>query len=61
MTDISLKSENFKALRDLGYSMGEAKAIVDALLDTTKKRIELFCELRLNNGTSAYELLKNSK
>jgi 5-methyltetrahydrofolate--homocysteine methyltransferase len=38
--------------------MGEAKAIVDALLDTTKKRIETFCEVKLNNGMSAYELIE---
>jgi 5-methyltetrahydrofolate--homocysteine methyltransferase len=38
--------------------MDEAKAIVDALLDTTKKRIETFCETKLNNGTSAYELIE---
>ena len=37
--------------------MEEAKAIVDALLDPTKKRIETFCAARLNNGTSAYELI----
>lgn len=36
--------------------MGET--IVDALLDVTKKRIEAFCEERLNNGMHAYEVLE---
>ncbi|MBE0517469.1 MAG: cobalamin B12-binding domain-containing protein [Methanophagales archaeon] len=31
--------------------------IVDALLDVTKKRIETFCEERLNNGMAAYEII----
>ena len=32
-------------------------AIVDALLDVTKKKIEAFCEDRLNSGTNAYKIL----
>ncbi|MDI6811720.1 MAG: B12-binding domain-containing protein, partial [archaeon] len=32
--------------------------IVDALLDVTKKRIEAFCEERLNNGVTAYEIIE---
>ena len=32
-------------------------AIVDALLDVTKKKIEAFCEERLNSGTNAYEII----
>jgi len=32
-------------------------AIVDALLDVTKMKIEAFCEDRLNSGTNAYEIL----
>jgi 5-methyltetrahydrofolate--homocysteine methyltransferase len=31
--------------------------VVDALLDVTKKRIETFCEERLNNGMPAYEII----
>lgn len=31
--------------------------MVDALLDVTKKKIEAFCEERLNNGTDAYEII----
>lgn len=31
--------------------------IVDALLDVTKKKIEAFCEERLNGGTNAYEII----
>jgi 5-methyltetrahydrofolate--homocysteine methyltransferase len=38
--------------------MEEAKVIVDALLDPAKKRIETLCAVRLNNGTSAYELIE---
>jgi len=38
--------------------MGDTGEIVDALLDTTRRRIEAFCEERLNNGTSAYELVE---
>jgi methylmalonyl-CoA mutase cobalamin-binding domain/chain len=38
--------------------MGDTGEIVDALLDTTKRQIETFCEVRLNNGTSAYELVE---
>jgi len=38
--------------------MGDTGEIVDALLDTTKRRIEAFCEVRLNNGTSVYELIE---
>jgi len=33
--------------------------IVDALLDVTKKRIEAFCEERLNTGTNAYEIIED--
>jgi len=32
--------------------------VVDALLDVTKKRIEAFCEERLNNGMAAYEIIE---
>jgi 5-methyltetrahydrofolate--homocysteine methyltransferase len=32
-------------------------SIVDALLDVTKKSIEAFCEVRLNNGMTAYEII----
>ena len=32
-------------------------AIVDALLDVTKKKIEAFCEERLSGGTNPYELI----
>lgn len=32
--------------------------VVDALLDVTKKRIETFCVERLNNGISAYEVIR---
>jgi 5-methyltetrahydrofolate--homocysteine methyltransferase len=38
--------------------MGDTGEIVDALLDTTRRRIEAFCEERLNNGTRAYELVE---
>ena len=31
--------------------------VVDALLDVTKKRIEMFCAERLNNGMTAYEII----
>ena len=31
--------------------------IVDALLDVKKKKIDLFCDERLNNGTSAYDII----
>ncbi|MHC1600635.1 MAG: cobalamin-dependent protein [Candidatus Methanospirareceae archaeon] len=31
--------------------------MVDALLDVTKKKIEAFCDERLNNGTDAYEII----
>ena len=33
--------------------------IVDALLDVTKKKIETFCEERLNTGTNAYEIIED--
>jgi methanogenic corrinoid protein MtbC1 len=32
--------------------------VVDALLDVTKKRIEAFCEERLNNGMAAYKIIE---
>lgn len=32
-------------------------AIVDALLDVTKKKIEAFCEERLSRGTNPYEII----
>lgn len=38
--------------------MGDTGEIVDALLDTTKRQIETFCDVRLNNGMSAYELVE---
>jgi 5-methyltetrahydrofolate--homocysteine methyltransferase len=32
-------------------------SIIDALLDVTKKSIETFCEERLSNGITAYEII----
>ncbi len=48
---------NFKASVTLSYSMEYTIVIIDALLDVRKKKIEAFCEERLNSGTDAYEII----